>query len=262
MGFQGALSAGFPTFGRKGNMGRDQKRLEETFDYIKGIRSISLGHFGRMRLPLERDMQAAKAITLGFRGIPTNKQKTQTRHALRALLLCLYWCGQQNSIQEAKKHYANAGEAELQDAVSAFFPLRNANKTSILSSAISYAPAPSAKLLTNLHLRGRGAVAGGRIPMGGNCYSAVATWIYLGGVVSLKWLQKYGGQPDDDLPPAWKWGQPFTSLTQAANVPAGSFCRFLRGTSGVHYALAVGGGDCVGLNQSVDACVHWLAGYG
>jgi hypothetical protein len=198
---------------------------------------------------------------LGFRGLATNKEKTRRRRALRALLLCLYWSGNQNKIEAAKSHYQNLGEDIIKDAVKSFFPLQMANANTVSNASTKYSPPIGTNYLNNIHLCRRGAVMVNQVHMGGNCYSAVAIWLYLGGAVSLRWLKEYGGQPAGRVPLPWTWGAATRDLNKAARIPRGMICRFSR-DGALHYTISVGNGDCMGLNQSMDACVKWERGYG
>jgi hypothetical protein len=72
-------------------------------------------------------------------------------------------------------------------------------------------------------------VAAGQLSMGGNCYSGVAIWLYLGGAVSWKWLKQYGSQPGGAVPKPWVWGPAIQNLAAAGNIPPGMICRFDRG---------------------------------
>jgi len=250
-------------------MGKNaQTRLTETFKYLDKITAIPSSPYAKFKSAKKTDVAASKRISLGggSRGTTTTAEKleTQRRHALRALLLCMDWAGGQSKIAEAKTYYDKESEVTIKKAIQSFFPLTGkvaqdaviqakANKITISGRAID---------INTLHKFYREAIQSGKVKLSGACYESVCGWMYLAGIVSLKWMMENGSQPNHALPTAWNWGQPTTSLDAAAQIPAGRIVRFLRGVGGLHYVISIGNGKCIGNHNTGEICEFWLDGYG
>jgi hypothetical protein len=242
-----------------------QERLDDTLSYIDRIPDLSPAHVAQLRSAKRADLAASDQISLGIRPLVQTPQETQRRRALRALLLCLHWAGCANQIASAKQAYHNSSEANIVDAISSFFPLMTGSAQTVMDAARNYRPVigGGGAYLNDTYRYRRGAVRSGNPAMGGNCYSAVTIWLYLGGVVSLRWMRQCGEQPGNEVPRYFTWGPPINTAGNAEDIPPGQICRIERGGAhGLHYVLTIGPGVCAGLNNSVDICQAWLPRYG
>jgi len=250
-------------------MGKNaQTRLTDTFNYLDKISALPTGPYGKFKSAKKTDTTASKRISLGggSRSSTTSAEKleTQRRHALRALLLCIDYAGGQAIIEEAKTYYDKKNEATIKLAIQSFFPI----KGKVAQDAIIQAKANKITIygrpigIKNLHQYYREVIQSGDVQLGGACYESVTGWMYLAGIVSLKWMMENGGQKGITVPPAWTWGQSITSLDAAAQIPAGRIVRFIRDTGGLHYVISTGNGKCIGSHNTGEICEFWLDGYG
>jgi hypothetical protein len=242
-----------------------QIRLTDTIRYIGTIPSIPPASLAQLQ-PLAAQEWVSNLISLGGVQVFASPAETERRRALRGLLLCLVWTAVQDTIPAAKRHYQGASEAAIRDAIASFFPVANANaQTAVAATRRAAAPgAGGAVSAGNVFKYRRGAPETSGLVAHHACYESVNLWLYLGGVVSLRWLLAHGSQPAFSVPAQWSWGQPITSLADAATIRAGYFCRFHRppGGTGLHYTLSTGGGHCVGNHNTAEIVVNWLHGYG
>jgi hypothetical protein len=238
-------------------------RLTETIRYIGQIPNLSPAHVAQLQ-PLSTQEWASALISLGGVHPFSSAQDTQRRHALRGLLLCLVWSAAQDAIPTATRHYQNASEDDLRDAIASFFPLVSGDANAAVAAALR-ADVPGGGdpiTLANVFKYRRGATETSALVTHAACYESVNLWLYLGGVVSLRWLLAHGNQPGLLLPAQWIWGDPIDDPRAAAQIPAGQFCRFHRPPAGLHYTLSIGHGNCVGNHNSQDVSVQWLREYG
>ena len=240
-------------------------RLTDTFRYIGTIPSIPPACLAQLQ-PLAGQQWVSDLISLGGAQLFSSPAETERRHALRGLLLCLVWTRVQDTIPVARRHYQSASEEAIRDAIASFFPVVNANaQTAVAATRRASAPGDGGSVDTgNVFKYRRGAPETSALVTYQACYESVNLWLYLGGVVSLRWLLAHGSQPGFSVPAQWSWGQPINLLEEAARVRAGYFCRFHRppGGMGLHYTLSTGGGHCVGNHNTQEIVVNWLPGYG
>jgi hypothetical protein len=201
-------------------------------------------------------LQDGMRISLGsaFANWKTDKD----RDNLRAYLLCL--CAfHKDQIDNAKKYFLAAPAADIIDSIKSFSP----------NPAESMTTAVHAKLQIGRQFKaaevfqyGRKLIRDGKTFVGGNCYQGAIWWLYLGGVVSLRWVSKYGtmsAEPGKEpVPePYFNWSQAITDLDQADKIPEGRIVFLHRGIGGVHYVLTTGQGLCIALNNPDDVVVRW-----
>lgn len=244
-----------------------QIRLNDTLGYIKNIPGIPPAQFAQLKRTVGNQQTASDQISLGGIRLSPSAQETQRRHALRGLLLCLVWAGgagARNAITTAKMHYQNASESELRDAIASFFPTQSANAQTAIKAALQPPQAFHAPMIdiNNVFKYRRGGMAVKGLVAHAACYESVNLWLYLGGVVSLRWLLAHGNQPGHQIPSQWNWGQQIDQSAKALTIPAGQFCRFFRPPAGLHYTLSIGDGNCVGNHNSQDVIRNWVDGYG
>ena len=234
-----------------------QKRLDNTFSYLNKMIEILPATRQAMQTKFGRDHIASNKIALGLLGTSGHKREPGWEDAMHALLLCVYWCNP-NLVESARTHYKNSGEAILQDAICSFFPLKEAGVKNVVDRATKVDLGVGTNLPVDFYRYRRASVNGGLLKMAGNCYGSMALWLYLAGLVSLRWLVTHGGQPGFELPIPWTWGEKTASLEVASEIPEGNLIRFDRSTgSGLHYAISTSKGVCRGVNQSSDACKDW-----
>jgi len=242
-----------------------QTRLTDTIRYIGTIPSIPPAGLAQLQ-PLATQEWVSNLISLGGAQIFSSAEETERRLALRGLLLCLVWTAVQDTIPAAKRHYQNASKEAIRDAIASFFPAVSANaQTAVAATRRASAAGGGGPVTTaNVFKYRRGAPETSALVTHQACYESVNLWLYLGGVVSLRWLLAHGSQPGFNLPAQWTWGPPTNSLEDAARVRAGYFCRFHRPPAGMglHYTLSTGGGHCVGNHNTQEIVINWLRGYG
>jgi hypothetical protein len=240
-------------------------RLTDTIRYIGTIPSIPPPCLAQLQ-PLAGRERVSNLISLGGVQLFSSTEETERRRALRGLLLCLVWIEAEDTIPAARRHYQSASEEVIRDAIASFFPVVNANaQTAVTATRRASAAGGGGSVdIGNVFKYRRGAPETSALVTHQACYESVNLWLYLGGVVSLRWLLAHGSQPGFSVPAQWNWGQPINSPADAARVHAGYFCRFHRppGAMGLHYTLSTGGGHCVGNHNTQEIVINWLRGYG
>jgi hypothetical protein len=246
----------------------DEVRMKETLEFLG--RNTAIRAAAEAKLAQYSRAEVSKQIALGFRGFGAKDlAETERRRALRGLLLCLFVSGFPGQVEAAREHYWTKTREDILDAINSLFPIAGAGAAQVIEAAGIVRPPLGQLDTTAIYKYRRGAMLGGSITAGGNCYAGVAQWIYLGGVVSLGWLNQHGGMkpgPVDTEPQAgFNWWPRVTSLYAAARIPPGRIVFFSRRAGAgvtVHYALSIRTGVCVGINNPGQVAESWNRTYG
>jgi hypothetical protein len=243
----------------------DRERLDDTIAFLQHIQGVSEDHKNRLIVENKNNIKLAHLISLGM-ALNNNKQEKERKRALRALLLCVGTV-KEAEIPHAKQWFQNKSMDELVDGIKSYFPLSESNASSVVKVITDKAFAP--KMGSEPHGGSgfykytRGALLSGVLAGAGNCYGSACWFLYLGGVVSLRWLQKYGSQKGSAAPVTlFNFGPKLTEPVFFDRLGAGRLLYYFRPPAGVHYTISIGHGECAGNNQSNDAVINWPKGYG
>jgi hypothetical protein len=246
----------------------DEARMSETLEFLG--RNTAIRAAAEAKLARYPRAEVSKKISLGFRGFGAkDAAETERRRALRGLLLCLYVSGFPGQVEAAREHYMTKTKGDLLDAIASFFPIAGAGAAKVIEAAGTVKPPLGQLDVKEIYKYRRGAMLDRTVEAGGNCYAGVAQWIYLGGAVSLEWLNQHGGMNPargDTKPQAgFRWWPPVTTARGAAGIPPGRIVYFSRRAGAgvtVHYALSVRTGVCVGINNPGEVAERWDRTYG
>ncbi len=245
--------------------GKDkEKRLSDTLDYIS--KTVSPSHKNVVEQKIGNRRDASSKISLGFRGVGVkNPLETQRRRALRALMLSLQAFGYPEQVKKAKEYYIKKREVDIRDAINSFCTDTKASDQKVVDAARRIKLQLGGINYKQVYKYRRGAL--GPSLGGGNCYAGVAQWIYVGGIVSLRWLEKHGemnvGIGTDTAPKSiFNWlDKKVTTEALAESINAGRLVYFSRyagkNKTTVHYALSNGGGKCIGINNPLEVEQKW-----
>ncbi|KGJ96669.1 hypothetical protein [Colwellia psychrerythraea] len=248
-----------------------QTRLDDTFKYLEKIQGISKTHLSELKIKYQKDATVSALISIDGSWTRGDNQKNK-RHAGRALFLCMNWYGAANKISDAKSYYKNKTENEIVEAVKSFFPLQGKTKQDVVLAAKTGIIKPNAGPNSsfndnNFYKVSRAEILAGRQKFSLACYESVTFWMYTSGLVSLRWLKKFGTQPQGKAVPSsvWRFGPvKVASATDASRIPAGNVIRYFRPPLGLHYVISIGSGKCIGNHNSTDMTNPkvWLSQYG
>ncbi|MDR3677431.1 MAG: hypothetical protein P4N24_18235 [Acidobacteriota bacterium] len=241
--------------------GKDnQKRMTDTLAFIEGIQGISVVQKNKFILENRNNLQISPRISLGFT-LVNNKAETERRRALRALLLCVGTV-RDAAINDAKQYFKNKPIDALVDGIKSYFPLTDSDENSVLR--IIADPKFTMEMGAEGHNGNefykytRKALMSNEVRRSGNCYGSVCLILYLGGVVSLRWLRKYGSQQGTAAPSnLFTFGPRITEPFVTEDIPKGKLLYYFRPPAGVHFTISIGNKNCVGNNNSMDAVVNW-----
>ena len=237
----------------------DKKRLADTLAFIQGIDGVAEIPRSAFVEAHRNDIELSRKISLGFRLIQ-DRAETERRRALRALLMLVGACSE-GAIAPAKKYLQDKSQGFLVDGIMSFFPLAASDAMSVVRFIKQGTFTP--KIGDEKHTQAAEFYKYTRMPLlanakgikgCGNCYGGAALFLYLAGVVSLTWLQKWGTQGGTAEREPFAFGPRITDPGTAADIPAGKLLYFARPYGGVHYAISIGDKNCVGHNNSA---VKW-----
>jgi len=238
--------------------GKDsQKRLTDTLAFMEGIQGIDAGQKNKFISGNRNNIQISPKISLGFT-LVNNKTETERRRALRALLLCV-GTTQEIAINEAKQYFKNRSMDDLVDGIKSYFPLTGSDENSVVKIAEGkFTPQIGSESHTtkDFYKYTRKSLLNNEVRGSGNCYGGATLFLYLGGVVSLRWLLEWGTQakikskgpePPEHL---FSFGLKIMVPDVVQDIEKGKLLYFCRPHGGVHYAISIGNGNCVGHNNS------------
>jgi hypothetical protein len=222
--------------------------------FIEGIQGISVVTKNTFILENKNNIQISPKISLGFT-FTHDKAETERRRALRALLLCI-GTTLETAISGAKQYFKNKSIGDLTDEIKNYFPLTGSDEDSVLRIITDnrFIPKGGAEHHTEaeFYKYTRKALLGNQLAGCGNCYSGALLFLYLGGVVSLRWLKQHGKQQGTAAPThLFTFGPRITDPNVAETIPQGKFLYYCRPYGGVHYAISIGNRKCVGHHNSL-----------
>lgn len=224
-----------------------------------------------------REQAIGNELSLGMRwdAFSSNSNQaanTQRRHALRALLLCqriyfselwpclmgttatrqpVHWLSTDWKEQSARFWGAKA-ELEIQKGLR-MFTITSQNVNSVADKAILGHPStPSMPFLTATRESFNGDQATA------TCYDAVMLWLFLSGIVSLRWLLRYrNANTQETLTEAFGsgrtiWEGPFGEGDVFPDVPRGHIVHIFENRSSWrgHWMVSTGAGKSAGCNNN------------
>jgi hypothetical protein len=245
--------------------GKDsQKRITDTLDFIKNIQGIDDTSKNTFIFENKNNIQISPKISLGFI-LVKDKAETQRRRALRALLLCIGTL-QETVINDAKQYFKNKSLDVLTEGIKSYFPLTGKDEKSVVGiiTARTFTLGLGDNRGKEFYKYTRKALLNKEVVGGGNCYGAACLFLYLGGVVSLRWLLKYGLQQGTKEPVnLFTFGPRITEPDVAKDISEGKLLYYYRPVDAVHYTISIGNGNCVGHNNSDEGIVNFpKTGYG
>lgn len=238
----------------------DHKRLTDTLAFIDGIKGISQLPKASFLEKHKFNTQLSRKISLGFR-LANDAAETERRRALRALLLCV-GATKLTAVDPAKRFFAQTTKDDLTEAIKSYFPLAGSDASSVVKilQEKKFIPGMGSEAHrgAEFYKYTRGALMNGSVVGSGNCYGAACLFLYLGGVVSLRWLMEWGTQlagPDPMKP--FAFDLKITSPFVAQEIAPGKLLFYWRPPLGIHYTISIGDKNCVGHNNSMDAVLGW-----
>jgi hypothetical protein len=239
--------------------GKDSaKRMADTVAFIDGIQGIDKKQKEKFINANRNNILISKKISLGFTLI-NNNAEMERRRALRALLLCV-GATKENEISGAKEYFKNKSKDDLIEGIKSYFPLTESDEESVLKVIWKHQFIPTdneCHIGNGFYKYTRKALFDKTVRTGGNCYGAACVFLYLGGVLSLRWLQEHGSQrgsapPENLFTFVHEMEDPITNPQTAVRViPAGKLVYLFRKPAGVHYAISTGFGKAVGHHNSL-----------
>jgi hypothetical protein len=247
--------------------GKDsQKRITDTLAFIEGIQGIDVGQKNKFISANRYNIQISPKISLGFT-LVNNTAETERRRALRALLLCVGTLDE-SVINEAKLYFKNKPVDDLIDGIKSYFPLAGSGEDSVVKIITEgkFTPQIGESFTVNQFYKyTRKALLRNEVRGCGNCYGGACLFLYLGGVVSLRWLRLWntqakikakGPEPPEHL---FSFGFKISVPEVAEDIAKGKLLYYCRPYGGVHYAISIGNGKCVGHNNS-EVSKNWPKG--
>jgi hypothetical protein len=243
----------------------DRERLNDTIAFLQEVQGVSPVHKNKLILENKNNLKLSGLISLSMT-LNNSQAEKERRRALRALLLCVGTVSEA-AVAPAKQWFNGKPMAELVDGIKSYFPLAGSNAVSVVGVVTGNGFKP--KMGSESHSGAefykytRGALLSGAVEGSGNCYGSMCLFLYLGGVVSLRWLKKWGSQNGTAAPVGlFNFGPKMTEPVFFDRLGPGQLLYYYRPPAGVHYTLSVGHGNCAGNNQSVDAVKNWPKGHG